>query len=148
MKMFRSMIMVAVMAMLSFVAMPAMAQYDGTTNAVVPVVRPSMITASGTNGVVFTNGVYLGTGLFVLSVTNWAGSTPTMDSKLQGSTDQVTWTDVTGGAFTQVTTTNSIQALAFRMQDLPQYLHFTNTITGTTVTNLYSITLVAPQKYR
>jgi hypothetical protein len=149
-KSFSRMIMLAslVAMLLSLACISARAQYDSATNTIVAFVRPNMITTSQTNGIVFTNGAYLGTGTFLFTATNWSGSTPTHDCKIQHSDDAVTWVDVTGGAFAQFTTTNTVQALNFRMQDLKQYLRVTNTITGTTVTNLYSITIIAPSKYR
>ena len=39
----------------------------------------------------------------VLKVSAKTGTTPTLDVKIQISTDTKTWTDLTGGAFTQVT---------------------------------------------
>lgn len=42
-----------------------------------------------------------------IHVTAASGSSPTLDAKLQDSADNITFADVTGGAFTQLTTTGS-----------------------------------------
>ena len=50
----------------------------------------------------------------ILVVGNAGGSSPTLDVFLQESTDgSNNWTSVTGGAFTQVTTSNRVQVLPF-----------------------------------
>jgi hypothetical protein len=46
---------------------------------------------------------YEGVGLAILSASAGTGTTPTLDVKLQHSDDNVTFADVTNGAFTQVT---------------------------------------------
>jgi len=43
----------------------------------------------------------------------WGGTFPTLDGKIQESTDNSTWSDVTGGGFTQITTANQCQTIAF-----------------------------------
>ena len=66
----------------------------------------------------------------ILVVGNAAGTSPTMDIKLQESTDGSTnWTDVTNGAFTQVTTSNKVQVLPFK--PTKQYVRCTGTVGGT-----------------
>lgn len=46
---------------------------------------------------------YVGSIAVVLSCKCTAGTSPTLDVKLQESDDDVTYTDISGGAFTQVT---------------------------------------------
>lgn len=60
---------------------------------------------------------------------NAGGTTPTMDLKLQESTDGTTYTDVTGGTFTQVTTHNAVQVLPFKATK--RYVRCTGTVAGT-----------------
>lgn len=55
--------------------------------------------------------------------------TPTLTSKIQESTDGTTWTDVTGGGFTAVTTTNQVEALPFK--PTKRYVRTTGTVSGT-----------------
>jgi hypothetical protein len=55
--------------------------------------------------------------------------TPTLTSKVQESTDGTTWTDVTGGAFTAVTTTSNVQAIPFK--PTKRYIRTTGTVAGT-----------------
>lgn len=65
----------------------------------------------------------------VLVVGNVAGTLPTMNVKIQESTDGTTYTDVTNGAFTQVTTSNQVQIISFK--PTKRYLSCTGTIGGT-----------------
>jgi hypothetical protein len=61
---------------------------------------------------------------------NAGGTTPTMDLKMQESTDGTNnFTDVTGGAFTQVTTHNAVQVIAFK--PTKPYVRCTGTVAGT-----------------
>lgn len=56
--------------------------------------------------------------------------TPTLTSKVQESTDgSNNWTDVTGGAFTAVTTTSNVQAIPFK--PTKRYIRTTGTVAGT-----------------
>lgn len=66
----------------------------------------------------------------ILVVGNAAGTTPTLDAFLQESTDGTNnWTSVTGGAFTQVTTSNQIQVLPFK--PTKRYVRSSGTTGGT-----------------
>ena len=61
-----------------------------------------------------------------------AGSSPTFDCKVQESTDGSTgWTDVSGATFTQVTTTDSRQALSLDPDTVKPYIRLVTTIGGT-----------------
>ena len=64
-----------------------------------------------------------------LIVGNAAGTTPTMNMKVIESTDGTTYTDVVDGAFTQVTTSNQIQALPVKPR--LRYVSVTGTVAGT-----------------
>lgn len=65
----------------------------------------------------------------VLIVGNAAGTTPTGDFLVQESTDGTTWTSATSGAFTQVTTSNQVQVVAF--EPTKRYVRTTGTVAGT-----------------
>ena len=69
----------------------------------------------------------------VLYVTAKAGTTPTLDVKIQTSADTLSWTDLTNGAFTQVTGSTGLAYL--ESIQIPiftgKYIRFYWTITGT-----------------
>jgi succinyl-CoA synthetase beta subunit len=60
-----------------------------------------------------------------------AGTNPTMDVTLEHSNDNSTYTAITGGAFTQVTSTASAQVLTFTKAELKPYVRCVMTIGGT-----------------
>lgn len=60
-----------------------------------------------------------------------AGTNPTLDVKIQDSADNLTFDDVTGLAFTQVTTATSSQELAVAARSLRRYVRAVATIGGT-----------------
>jgi len=57
------------------------------------------------------------------------GTNPTLDGKIQESTDGSTWTDVTGATFVQVTAAEKIEVIVF--QRTKQYLRHSRAIGGT-----------------
>jgi len=59
-----------------------------------------------------------------------SGTTPSLAGKIQESSDQSTWTDISGATFTAVTTTDNVQSISF--DRTKRYLRFVATITGTT----------------
>ena len=66
----------------------------------------------------------------ILVVGNAAGTNPTLDALIQESTDGTNnWTAVTGGAFTQVTTSNQVQVIAFK--PTKRYVRSSGTTGGT-----------------
>lgn len=76
--------------------------------------------------------------------------TPTLTSKVQESTDGTTWTDVTGGAFTAVTTTNQVEAIPFK--PTKRYIRTTGTVSGTnpvaeTTTLIYAARILEPSTF-
>ena len=78
---------------------------------------------------------YEGVALAVLNASAGTGTTPTLDVKLQHSDDDSTYTDVTGGTFTQVTDvagTAGVQVLKVNVSDLKRYVRVVGTIAGTT----------------
>lgn len=64
-----------------------------------------------------------------LIVGNVAGTTPTLDIKMQESTDGTTYTDITSGSFTQVTTSSNVQMIPIK--PTKRYVRCTGTTSGT-----------------
>ena len=92
------------------------------------------ITSSG-NGTGVDISSFVGEGKFVLAAKNVAGTTPTLDVKLQDSPDNTTFTDVAGGAFTQVTDANTKAAVTLtlnvQLDALAKYVRAVKTVGGT-----------------
>lgn len=89
------------------------------------------VTSSG-NGTGVDLQDYDGEAIAILKVgAATAGTNPTMDCKLQESADDSTYTDVSGGGFTQVTTTASQQKISLNTDELKRYVRLVKTIGGT-----------------
>lgn len=58
-----------------------------------------------------------------------SGTSPTLDGKIQESSDNSTWTDVSGATFTQVTASTNTQAITF--DRTKRYVRYVGTIGGT-----------------
>jgi hypothetical protein len=69
----------------------------------------------------------------------WSGTAPTLDGKIQESTDNVTFTDVSGGGFAQITTANQSQTIAFTRTK--RYLRANVTVGGTPMNSQAACTL-------
>lgn len=78
-----------------------------------------------------------------------SGTSPTMDVKLEDSADNSTgWTDITGAAFTQVTSTASQQKLTINTNDVRRYVRAVGTLGGTsTPTFVYAVSMLYSKKY-
>lgn len=74
---------------------------------------------------------YAGQIAVVLDAGNTAGTTPTLDVKIQDSADNSSFADVTSGAFTQVTTVASVQKMVLNKDQLRRYIRVVKTIGGT-----------------
>ncbi len=72
-----------------------------------------------------------------LAVTAASGTTPTLDVKIQDSPDGTTWTDVSGGTFTQATGTTTQHK---KIGPVDRYVRHVATIAGTTPSFTYSVT--------
>src|SRR5947209_20472367 len=55
-----------------------------------------------------------------------AGTSPSLTGKIQESSDQTTWSDVTGATFTAVTTNDNVQAISF--DRTKRYLRYVGTV--------------------
>ncbi len=105
---------------------------------------PQAVTATGAgaavdlgNGVNSTNAV--------LEVGAVTGTTPTLNVKLQESDDNATWTDISNGAFTQVTAASQRQVI--RVQRSKQYCRAHATVAGTTPSFTLCVEILAQKKY-
>ena len=58
------------------------------------------------------------------------GTTPTLDGKIQESSDNAAWTDIAGATFAQVTASSNYQAITFDRSK--RYIRYVGTIAGTT----------------
>ena len=58
-----------------------------------------------------------------------AGTSPTLDGKIQESSDNAAWTDIAGATFTQVTASTNNQAITFDRSK--RYVRYVGTIGGT-----------------
>lgn len=91
---------------------------------------------------------YEGVAAFVLNAGKAsAGTTPTLNAKLQHSADDSTFADVTGGAFTEVTdAANSLQVLKLNVSDLKRYVKLVGTIAGSGATFDFGAEVLAVKK--
>src|SRR2546429_1701362 len=58
-----------------------------------------------------------------------SGTSPTLDGKIQESSDNTSWSDISGATFTQVTASTNNQAITF--DRTKRYLRYVGTIGGT-----------------
>tara|TARA_S200002703_G_scaffold61508_1_gene53393 strand:- start:25 stop:417 length:393 start_codon:yes stop_codon:yes gene_type:complete len=78
-----------------------------------------------------------------------AGTDPTLDVKLQESSDDSTYTDISGATFTQVTdAAQALEKISINTNDVERYLRAVGTIGGTSSPAFtYSVALVYGKKY-
>jgi hypothetical protein len=57
------------------------------------------------------------------------GTTPSLTGKIQESSDNSTWTDVSGATFTAVTASNNVQTITF--ERTKRYVRHARTVSGT-----------------
>ncbi len=85
-----------------------------------------------------------GIGVIILDCAAGTGTTPTLDITIQDSADGSTgWANVTGAAFTQVTTVASRQTLVFDFDACRGYIRVSETVGGTTPSFTRSINAVS-----
>lgn len=86
--------------------------------------------------------------VFTLDSSAGGGADNTMDVKLQDSDDNVTFTDVAGGAFTQVTNAGpAFESLIVKGDGLKKWVRAVETINGTSPTFERSLTVIGENKY-
>ena len=76
-----------------------------------------------------------------------SGTTPTLDGKIQDSTDNSVFADLAGATFTQVTVTNNIQSIAVDTRVARRYIRYVGTIGGTTPNFSSSASFVGQKTY-
>jgi len=85
---------------------------------------------------------------FTLDSSAGGGGDHTLDAKLQESDDNVTFTDVVGGAFTQVTNAAAaFETLTINGDGLKQYVRGVDTIAGTSPTFSRSLSMIGQKLY-
>lgn len=110
------------------------------------------ITASG-NGTGIDTTDFVGSIAIALSAKNVAGTTPTLDVKIQDSADNSTFADITSAAFTQVTDAGTklatLEKIVVNIDAARRYLRAAKTIGGTSSPEfLVSCTAVGVKQYR
>ena len=111
--------------------------------------RPQVATASVNGAGVDTLGY--NSAAVTLEVGAVSGTTPTLDVKIQDSTDNATFADVSGLIFTQVTTANNSQVL--RIEGLGtstrrRYLRADATISGTSPSFAFATNILLGRAFR
>jgi hypothetical protein len=104
--------------------------------------KTSTVTATGMDISGYKGGLIL-----TQNVGTVSGTTPTLDGKWQSSPDNSTWTDISGATYTQVTASNSTQAIGFEVTAAAKYIRYVGTIAGTTPSFTMGVT-VEGQKER
>jgi hypothetical protein len=99
-----------------------------------------------TNGSTITTTDHEGLGLAILMCGAVSGTSPTLDVKIQDSPDGTTWTDVSGGAFTQITGGSSIQKLNLDFNSLQKNLRAVATIAGTSPSFTFGVQFLGLKK--
>lgn len=104
--------------------------------------RTSTVTASAVDVRSYKGGLLVQQLVGVVS-----GTSPTLDGKLQTSADGSTgWTDITGATFTQVTATDSFQAIGIDVRQTSGYIRFVGTIAGTTPSFTMGVVLLGQKE--
>lgn len=89
---------------------------------------------------------YEGEIAFLLDVGAVSGTTPTAALKLQESSDDSTYTDISGGGFTSYTTVSSKQKISLNSDNLKRYVRLNIDLGGTLPVYLISCQAVAAKK--
>ena len=86
--------------------------------------------------------------LLVLNCAAGTGSSPTLDIKVQDSDETGgTYGDLSGAAFTQVTTSASLQTLEVNKDECKRFIKLVQTVGGSSPVFVYGISLVGAKKY-
>ena len=105
------------------------------------------VTATQTSGAIALL-TYDGDVILILDCSASGGSSPTLDIKVQDcATSGGSYADVSGAAFTQVTTSASLQTLALNKDECKRYIKIVQTLGGSSQTYRYSVNLVGVTKY-
>ena len=88
-----------------------------------------------------------GEAIVILDSEAGAGTSPTLDVKLQESSDNSTFTDISGAAFTQVTNSASLQKLTINTNDTERYIRAVVDVGGTSPVFVCAASIVYSKKY-
>lgn len=111
-------------------------------------VLPVATVTAGANGAQIDVREYIGDIKITLDSSAGAGADNTMDVKLQESDDGATWTDVTGGVFTQVTNAGpSFETLMLSVDGFKRYIRGVDAIAGTGPEFSRSLSFVGQKQY-
>lgn len=116
-------------------AVIAKTKVHALTELASPIARTTTANLTGVDGVV--SGPV--DSFAILNVGTTSGTTPTLDVKIQESSDNSTYTDVVNGAFAQVTAASAPQLIKFTKTK--RYLRAVFTLTGTTPSFVASVTV-------
>lgn len=86
---------------------------------------------------------YVGKVMIILDSSAAGTTDETLDVKIQSSSDGSTWSDISGAAFTQVTTSASLQKIGLIIDDQTRYIRAVATIAGTSPTPKFSVHMIA-----
>jgi len=86
--------------------------------------------------------------ILVLNCAAGTGSSPTLNIKVQDSdASGGTYTDLSGAAFTEVTTSASLQTLAVNKDECNRFIKIVQTVAGSSPVFVYGVSLIAAKKY-
>ena len=89
-----------------------------------------------------------GEAIVILDSEAGSGTSPTLDVKLQESSDDSTWSDISGATFTQVTDGGAgFEKISINTNDTERYLRAVATLGGTTPAFVFGVSLVYSKKY-
>lgn len=110
-----------------------MSMFDLNSNTTLNnLAAPTARTATGTGSSIDVR-TQNGLAAVMLSAAAGTGTTPTLDVTIQDSVDGSTgWTNITGAAFTQVTTADSAQKIGVNLDACRGFIRASWTIGGTT----------------
>lgn len=138
-----------IFALIFALSAPAFASFDhnmGDHLTVLDLIPAATVTTTG-NGSSVDLQAYTGQIAFVLDAHNVSGTTPTLDIKIQDSADNSSFADVSPSvAFTQVTTTDSVQKLVVDKGALRRYIRAVKTAGGTSPNYVMSLKGYANKK--
>lgn len=113
---------------------------------VLDMIPAAVVTADG-NGTGVDLKEYEGDVAFVMDAGAGSGDM-TLDCKIQDSADNSSFADVTGGAFTQVTTSASVQKIVLKSDEIRRYVRAVKDVGGTSPSFALSIKGLGFKKYK
>lgn len=135
---------IAILFVFSAVAFAAINAMEFTAvNILAPAVRASTAT-----GAEVLNNSYTGIGMAILTHSASGGAGITSTVKLQNSTDNASWADITGGAFAAAGNVAGIKIIGVDLDKAKRYLRAVDTVAGGNCTGALGVVLIAKPKYQ